>query len=88
MKKNKPKRFDQKSATPSGHSAYERKYRCIRHFTAIKHWGGEEALAKTHERDKRKKKLCQDYGVKLICLNYDDPIEENLILEMIKSVNK
>ena len=60
-------------------------YQGEQHFNAIDHWGGKEALTKTQERDKRKKKLCQDYGVKLICINYDDPLEEAFILNQIDS---
>ena len=62
-------------------------YQGEQHFNAIEHWGGKEELAKTQERDKRKKELCQDYGVKLICINYDDPLDEAFLSKLIDSAS-
>lgn len=60
-------------------------YQGQQHSTSIEHWGGKEALEKTKERDMRKKKLCQANGVNLICVNYDDPLEETFVLKKIDS---
>ena len=45
------------------------------HFFPVKYFGGEKTFKKTLERDKRKKKLCEENGVKLLYFgnvpNYD-----------------
>ena len=60
-------------------------YQGKQHFQPIAHWGGDEALMKIKERDKTKRELCQEKGIKLICINYDDPVEEHFVLELIRT---
>lgn len=60
-------------------------YQGKQHFQPIAHWGGDEALMKIKERDKTKSELCQEKGIKLICINYDDPVEEHFVLELIRT---
>ena len=44
------------------------------HYMPIKTFGGYDALQKTIERDKLKKSLCEENGVKLYYIKYDDDI--------------
>lgn len=54
-------------------------YQGIQHFIAVKHWGGQEQLKKQQEHDARKKALCQELGVTLICINYDEPLTNSFV---------
>jgi hypothetical protein len=56
-------------------------YQGIQHFEPVKHWGGEEALARVQERDKRKRDACTAVGIKVIYFTY----EEELSNELVKS---
>lgn len=55
-------------------------YQGIQHFQAIDHWGGQTQLEKQKEHDERKKTLCDKLGVKLVCVNYDEPMTSDYIL--------
>lgn len=62
------------------------------HFKPIKFFGGEEKFKKTIERDKRKKNICEENGVKLYYYankKYTDDIitEKEKIIELIKGDN-
>lgn len=50
----------------------------IQHFEAFDFFGGEEKLFRCQERDRIKKILCEEHGVKLYYVNYDDNIEERM----------
>lgn len=63
---------------PEHNLAFE--YQGIQHFVAVEHWGGEKQLKKQQEHDQRKKVLCIEKGVNLICINYDD----NLTVDFVK----
>ena len=54
-------------------------YQGIQHFKAVKHWGGEEKLKAQQEHDAQKKKLCKEKGVRLICINYNEPLTKDHI---------
>jgi hypothetical protein len=41
-------------------------YQGDQHFTALEHWGGEQALKQTIERDRRKKEICDQLGIRLV----------------------
>ena len=49
---------------PGRKIAYE--YQGIQHYRAVKHWGGDEKLALQRERDEKKRRLCQERGIRLI----------------------
>lgn len=49
-------------------------YQGIQHFKAVEHWGGEAQLKKQQKNDARKKRICNELGVKLICINYNEPL--------------
>lgn len=51
-------------------------YDGIQHFQTVKHWGGDEAFKIRQENDAIKTKYCQDNGIKLIRIRYDEnPID-------------
>ena len=60
-------------------------YQGLQHFKPVKHWGGELALEKTKERDKRKKALCKKEKIKLIYFYYDEDLSEDIVKERIES---
>ena len=67
---------------PDEHIGFE--YQGIQHFVAVEHWGGKEQLIKQQEHDARKKELCKENGVVLICINYNESLSSELIISRIK----
>ena len=60
-------------------------YQGQQHYNPIDHWGGEEALLKTIERDIRKKELCENNEIKLIYFKYDEEINiDNIRIKISK----
>lgn len=57
-------------------------YQVKQHFEAVEFFGGEEGLKDTQERDKRKKKLCDENRCQLIYVLPDYDIED-----LIKSID-
>ena len=64
---------------PSENLGFE--YQGIQHFKAVGHWGGEKQLEIQKEHDSRKKRICAERGIVLICVDYD----ENLTVENISN---
>lgn len=58
-------------------------YQGQQHFHPIKAWGGERALAELKNRDGLKMRLCQDNGIKLIHVNYTDPLSEAFVTSLL-----
>ena len=54
-------------------------YQGQQHFSPIEAWGGQSALEKTRARDKQKKILCERNGVRLIYINYFDPLSPEFV---------
>lgn len=48
------------------------------HFEPVDFFGGEEAFKERVERDQRKKRLCEENGVPLFYVRYDENVEERL----------
>lgn len=48
------------------------------HFNEKEHFGGNDGLLKTKERDERKRKLCIENNVKLYYINYNENVEDKL----------
>lgn len=64
---------------PSRNTAIE--YQGIQHYNPVSFFGGEEALEQRQELDLRKKKLCDENGVRLIAWPYSlEPSKENVLL--------
>jgi len=58
-------------------------YQGQQHFCSIKAWGGDEALAALQERDARKARLCRRAGVRLVAIDYTQPLTEEHILALL-----
>lgn len=59
-------------------------YQGIQHYEPIERWGGEEYLKIVQEHDRRKKELCVENNVTLICIDYDESLTESHIKNRIK----
>ena len=59
-------------------------YQGIQHFQAVEHWGGEKQLQKQKEHDARKKRICIERGINLICINYYEPLTTEFVENRIK----
>lgn len=66
---------------PNRNIAFE--YQGIQHFCAVKHWGGEKQLQKQKEHDARKKRICSQRRINLICINYNDPLTTEFVSSCI-----
>jgi very-short-patch-repair endonuclease len=64
------------------------------HYEEVKQFGGEESFKTQQERDQRKKKLCEENGIKLLYYtNYKDVEEDNEITfkdkeKLLKYINE
>ncbi len=54
-------------------------YQGIQHYEPVDHWGGEEGLEERQKRDAKKKRLCEDHGIDLVCVRHDQELTDNLI---------
>lgn len=54
-------------------------YQGIQHYEAVDHWGSEEGLEKRKERDEKKKWLCEEHGIELVHVRYDQELTDALI---------
>lgn len=64
-------------------------YQGAQHYTAVKHWGGEMALAAQKLRDERKREICTAHGVCLVEFTYLEPISANYVrarIDLISSI--
>ena len=66
---------------PEHNLAFE--YQGIQHFVAVEHWGGLAQLKKQQEHDARKKEICVQRGITLICINYDDTLTTDFVKAQI-----
>ena len=58
-------------------------YQGIQHFKAVEHWGGQKQLKKQQEHDTKKKKMCSELGINLVCINYDNPLTSEYVSKRI-----
>jgi hypothetical protein len=58
-------------------------YQGIQHFKPVEHWGGENALQKRKENDKRKKEICKSLKYRLIEFRYDESLTEKILRNKI-----
>jgi hypothetical protein len=47
-------------------------------------WGGEQGLKEIQERDKRKKKLCENNQVRILEWSYKTPVNEENVVKFMK----
>ena len=58
-------------------------YQGQQHYHSVEAWGGEEALRKTQERDALKVELCKQAGVKLVTVDYTEPLTDEHIRQVL-----
>ena len=58
-------------------------YQGQQHFHAVEAWGGEASLAELQERDARKLMLCKAAGVRLLHIDYTEPLTEDHIRSVL-----
>ena len=58
-------------------------YQGIQHYKPVKHWGGEESLAKVKQRDALKAKICMAQGISLVYFTYHEDISPPLVRERL-----
>lgn len=58
-------------------------YQGKQHFEPVNFFGGESSFNIQRANDKKKEKICNDNGVKLIKVNYDDPLTKRFIKQLI-----
>ena len=59
-------------------------YQGQQHYKPVEIWGGEKALEKIQERDIRKKIICKNENVRLIIIDYTEPLTREYIYNLIK----
>ncbi|MDB2389994.1 hypothetical protein N9X12_02070 [Alphaproteobacteria bacterium] len=58
-------------------------YQGQQHYFPVKHWGGQKALKELQLRDRKKKRICDRRGVKLIEVSFRDPLTEDFLKEKV-----
>jgi hypothetical protein len=58
-------------------------YQGQQHFHAIEAWGGQEALTRVQQHDVRKLELCRTAGVKLLTVDYTEPLIEEHVRTLL-----
>ena len=66
---------------PSLKLAFE--YQGQQHFQPLQVWGGQKALQDLRVRDARKVEICNKLGVKLITIDYTEPLTEDYIRKIL-----
>ncbi len=61
-------------------------YQGQQHFHPIKAWGGQEALDGVPKRDARKAELCARLGIRLITVDYTEPLTHDHIRQRIMPI--
>lgn len=61
-------------------------YQGAQHFFPVDHWGGRAGLQALKKRDKKKKRLCEKAGIKIIYFNYNEGLSEEIVRERINKV--
>ena len=58
------------------------------HYVSVEHWGGVGALRKIRVRDAKKKRLCEENGVTLLYIKYNESITTKTIKEKMSAYIK
>ena len=59
-------------------------YQGQQHYHLNKAWGGKKGLEKVKERDLKKRMICEDKKVRLIAVDYTEPLTEKHIKSLIE----
>jgi len=63
-------------------------YQGQQHFHPVKAWGGKKSLEELKERDAKKKDFCKELNVKLIEVDYTEPLNKDYIISKIQNYLK
>jgi transposase len=66
---------------PEAHFAIE--YNGIQHYEAVPAFGGAAKLERQQEEDIRKLRLCEENGVAVLVIRYDDPVDREFLYTAI-----
>ena len=58
-------------------------YQGKQHYEAVELFGGDEGLQDNKERDKRKKMLSEEHGIKLLEWKYTVPVNEKNLIKFL-----
>ncbi len=61
-------------------------YQGIQHYEPVEHWGGLEQLEKQQRNDRRKKELCEEHGVDLVIVDYNEELSTDYLKRKILSI--
>jgi hypothetical protein len=61
-------------------------YQGEQHFIPIGAWGGEEALAKTQQRDEEKRRRCEGKGVRLLYFDHTMELSERFVARQLEQI--
>jgi hypothetical protein len=67
---------------PDMKKAFE--YQGIQHYRPIGAWGGQEAFEELRRRDARKALVCKRRGIRLIKVDYTDPLTEQHVRSLLE----
>jgi|GEM_PF-2868286 len=59
-------------------------YQGKQHFVPVDFFGGWDGLYDVHKRDKRKRDLCTQHGVKLIYWRFDEPVTRGKVKHLVE----
>ena len=60
-------------------------YQGRQHYDPIEHFGGEDGLRQTQERDARKALACKENGISLVYFRYDEELTRSVVEARLKS---
>jgi len=63
-------------------------YQGIQHYEAIEFFGGEKGLKNNKKRDREKGKKCKKNNIRLIQWKYDEPINDFILINKLKSISE
>lgn len=61
-------------------------YQGQQHFHPVKAWGGEKALQDLRERDSRKRKICEKHDIRLLEIDFTEPLNSDYIHNKINDI--
>jgi hypothetical protein len=62
-------------------------YQGIQHFEPVEHWGGKESLEQVKQRDKLKKRLCEENNITLIYMYYYEELSKELVEKKLNGLS-
>lgn len=71
---------------PDAKTAFE--YQGLQHYRPIKGWGGEKAFEELKRRDAQKAALCKQLGIRLIKVDYTEPLTESYIRMLLDNTEQ